>query len=255
MGSVARRFHALNRRLFRRVGRGEIRSALERIGLARGDTVWARISMRSLGYVSGGPQEVIEAIRDVIGEAGTLVTAAWPFAEPCQAERSKLFDVAETPSAAGLLSETLRRLPGACRSLHPIASVVAIGEAAEALTRGHEMARTPFGDESPYGRLASSAPRLLLVGAHLGGILYHVQDKVGFPNLYAPEPAVFESRDAQRRSRTIRTSVLRPDVAPVIILPGSRPETREYLLVADYALIFPLERERRLMEAGYLRFN
>lgn len=226
-----------------------------RLGLAPGDTVYAQVSMRSLGYVPGGPGEVVGAILDVIGPDGTLAMAAWPAADPTRIDPGVLFDVGETPSRAGLLSEALRTYPQAVRSLHPIASVAAVGARAIEITAGHDLSASPFGPSSPYGKIAQMGPRVLLVGAHMGGLLYHVQDRVGFPNLYSDEPIRIEIRDTKGSYRSITTPLLRGDVPPVVILPGSRPENRDYMLVPDYSLMFPADRERSVMDAGYLRFN
>jgi hypothetical protein len=255
MRHVARRLQSLNNRVFNRIASDEIRQGLASLGLAPGDTVCANVSMRSLGYVREGPGGVIAAILDIVGEAGTLVMAAWPWSDPSRIDRSAVFDLAATPSRMGLLSETLRSRPGAHRSLHPVASVVALGARAQALTSGHENSATPFGADSPYGKVAAAAPKLLIVGTGLGGILYHVMDRVGFPNLYTREPVEFEVRDAAGASGRLRTFLPLPGIPPVVILPGRRPENRDYLLIQDYALMFPSDREQRLLEAGYLRFN
>ena len=255
MAKVTRRLQSLNNRVFNRVTRPEIRDALISLGVSAGDTLYASVSMRGLGYVPGGPAEVIGAILDVIGSEGTLVMPTWPAADPARRDPEEAFDVAETPSKSGLLSEALRTFAGSRRSVHPVAPVSAIGARAAEVTAGHDIAPTPFGPSSPYARLFQMSPALLLVGTQMGGLLYHLMDKVAFPNLYRSEPCRFEVRDAKGSWRTMNSVIPRDDVPPVVILPGSRPENRDYLLVADYALMFPGEREQAIMEAGYLRFN
>ena len=255
MRQVARRLQSLNNRVFHRITRGELREALVHLGLVPGETVYARVSMRSLGFVTGGPAALIEAILDVVGPGGTLVTTAWPASEAACVDPSTLFDLRETPSRSGLFSEALRLYPGACRSLHPIASMVAVGARATDLMAGHDRCDRPFGPDSPYAGLWRAGPRLLLVGAHMGGILHHVQDRVGFPNLYQAGPVDIETIDARGVTGRVRTPLLKTGIPPVVILPGSRPENRDYLLIQDYAIIFPPQRERDIMEAGYLRFN
>ena len=255
MRQVARRLQSLNNRVFHRITRDELRESLARLGLAAGETVYARVSMRSLGFVTGGPAALIEAILEIVGPGGTLVTTAWPAGDAGRVDPSARFDLRETPSLSGLLSETLRLYPGACRSLNPIASMVAVGARASELMAGHERCERPFGPDSPYARLWRAQPRLLLVGTHMGGILHHVQDRVGFPNLYLAGLVDIETIDGQGVTGRVRTSLLRAGIPPVVILSGSRPENRDYLLIPDYALIFPPQRERDIMEAGYLRFN
>lgn len=255
MGPVASRFQSFNNRIFKRTTRDRLRADLQRLGLAPGDLVFANVSMRCLGFVRGGPPEVIGAILDTIGPSGTLVLPGWPQRDPATVDPRVPFDLEKTPSQAGALSEALRQHPGAERSLHPIASVIAAGAMARQIVEGHEAAATPFGDDSPYGRVAQRGPRLLLAGAHVGGILFHVQDRVGFPNLYTSDRAEFRVRDGRGSERTVTSLRLRADVPPVVILQGNRPESRDYMLVPDYALLFPPEREARVLEAGYLRHN
>ncbi len=254
MRPVSRRIQSLNNRVFKRITRERAREDLRALGLKPGDTVYARISMRSIGYASEGPEEIIGAIRDLIGENGTLLMPAWPSADPSYADAPMRFEVSATPSQCGLLSETMRGFAGALRSPHPVSSVVAIGARAAELLAHHEEAASPFGAGTPYGRLFGSPAKILLAGTHLGGLVRAVQDRVGFPNLYAETPRAFRVVDAQGRARDV-TSLVPGRTPPVVILPGNRPENRDYMLVTDYALMFPPGREQAVLEAGYLRFN
>ncbi len=252
---MSRPIRILHRKVFRRVKPEAIRDELRRIGLTSGSIVYAHISMRSLGYVPGGAATVLQVILDLLGGGGTLVMSSSPEPDPALISSSRSFDLNATPSGSGSVSEALRRHEGARRSLHPIAPLSAVGPAAAEIVEGHESSPTPFNVAGPYGRLAKLKPRLLLIGTHTGSLLYHVMDRVGFPNLYVEPAATFEAKDAGGKTRSIATPRLNPAVPPVVILPGSRPENRDYLLMADYALMFPPRREREVIEAGYLRYN
>ena len=46
---------------------------LREVGLEKGDTVMVHTSLKRMGYVCGGAQTVIEALMDVVGEAGTIM--------------------------------------------------------------------------------------------------------------------------------------------------------------------------------------
>jgi aminoglycoside 3-N-acetyltransferase len=232
-----------------------IRDGLEQIGLTSGPVLYAHVSMRSLGYVPGGAEAVLQVILDLLGRRGTLVMSSSPEPDPSRINSSRTFDLNTTPSGSGSVSEALRRHAGARRSLHPIAPLSAVGPAAAEIVEGHESSPTPFSADGPYGRLARLKPTLLLIGTHAGSLLYHVMDRVGFPNLYVEPTATFEARDAAGKTRRIATPRLNSAVPPVVILPGNRPENRDYLLMADYALMFPVHREREVIEAGYLRYN
>jgi len=91
MRPVARRIQSLNNRVFKRITRDRVREELRALGLEPGDTVYARVSMRSIGYAADGPAEIIGAIRDILGEAGTLLMPAWPAADPSRTDASVPF--------------------------------------------------------------------------------------------------------------------------------------------------------------------
>ena len=131
------------------VTRQEIAAGLRALGVAEGAQVLLHSSLKSFGYVVGGADAVIDAILDVVGPAGTLVCPTLTFRN-FEATRP-VFDSRTLPSNTGLITETLRRRPGALRSLHPLSSVAAFGAAAEELTAWHD--DTPCGPGTPYWKL------------------------------------------------------------------------------------------------------
>ena len=52
--------------------RESIATDLGRLGIARGDVVFLHSSLRSLGWVAGGAEAVIDAFLDVLGPEGLL---------------------------------------------------------------------------------------------------------------------------------------------------------------------------------------
>jgi len=127
-----------------------IKAALREIGLKRGDTVLVHSSLSSMGYVLGGPSTVIEAFLEVLDPTqGTLVLPTL-----CQKDIEKRFetwDIANSPSDVGRITEVGRLRPDAIRSDHPTHSVAAIGAHAEELVRDHGDA---YGRPSPWGPAA-----------------------------------------------------------------------------------------------------
>jgi len=82
-------------------------------------------SLSSLGCVEGGADAVIDALLDVLGPGGTLVVPTLTGTESLSAENPPRYDPDATPCWTGRVPETLRRRPGAMRSLHPTHSVAA----------------------------------------------------------------------------------------------------------------------------------
>jgi aminoglycoside 3-N-acetyltransferase len=153
---------------------------LRALGLSAGDTVLVHSSARSLGFVAGGAQAVVQALLDVLGTDGTLVVpahtpdnsdpAGWsnpPVPEawwPAIREQAPGFDRARTPSRwIGVIAETVRTWPGAVRSDHPQVSFAALGQRAAEVTDGHQL-DDALGERSPLGAIYRLDGKVLLLG-------------------------------------------------------------------------------------------
>ena len=121
------------------ITRARIAADLEKLGLQRGGLVLAHSSLKSIGWVEGGPETVIDALLDVLGPEGLLVFPSFQKGgEHKLLREGVVFDVRSTPTGQGLLPETFRRRPCAIRSLSPTHCLAACGPGAGALLAGHE---------------------------------------------------------------------------------------------------------------------
>jgi aminoglycoside 3-N-acetyltransferase len=155
-------------------------SDLRVLGVRSGDVVLAHASAKSLGFVVGGAQAVVQALLDVLGSDGTLVVpahtsdnsdpAAWrnpPVPEswwPVIREQAPGFDRSRTPSRwMGVIAETVRTWPGVSRSDHPQVSFAALGRHAAEVTRTHQL-DDALGEHSPLGAVYRLDGKVLLLG-------------------------------------------------------------------------------------------
>ncbi|MFE9652537.1 aminoglycoside N(3)-acetyltransferase [Micromonospora sp. NPDC006431] len=160
--------------------RASLAAQFRAIGVRPGGTVLVHASLRPLGFLCGGPEAVVLALRDVLGPAGTLVVpthtsdnsdpAGWtnpPVPADCwPVIRDELpgFDPAVTPSRfMGALAELVRTWPGARRSDHPHVSFAALGPAADRVVADHALADM-LGEGSPLARLYELDADVLLLG-------------------------------------------------------------------------------------------
>jgi aminoglycoside 3-N-acetyltransferase len=137
-------------------------------------------SMKSLGYVVGGVQAVVQALLGVLGPEGTLVVptqtgdnsdpSGWgnpPVPEdwwPVIREESPGYDASRTPSQwMGIIPEMVRTWPGAARSDHPWLSFAAVGKNAGLITGDHQL-DDALGDKSPLGAVYRLDGKVLLLG-------------------------------------------------------------------------------------------
>jgi len=180
------------------VTRSQLVADLQRIGLRHGDTVMIHASVKSIGWIVGGPRIVLEALFDVLSAQGTvMMLASWegnPYdlsdwteeQHAAMLEDWPPFDPEVTPAdhrELGILAEYLRTWPGAKRSTHPLASFVAVGQRAQWLTEHHE-AYYGMGPNSPLGRLCGDGGRILMLGAAFTNmtLLHHAEQLVDLPH-------------------------------------------------------------------------
>ena len=140
-------------------------------------------SLTAIGAVDGGAVTVVGSLLDAVGPGGTLMGyASWdrsPYEQTLNGRRMDEearrawppFDpaTAGTYRGFGLLNQFLVETPGALRSAHPDASMVAIGALAKELTKPHRLGEA-LGRGSPLERFVRSSGKVLLLGAPLDAV-------------------------------------------------------------------------------------
>lgn len=170
------------------VSKDDILRGLEELGVQCGDTLLVHSSMKSFGYVEGGPETVIAALREAVGLRGCIVV---PTLTLGTGEAPVTFDVRNSPSTSGLLTNVFRQMPEARRSLHPTSSAAAIGWAADEITRHH--GATPCGLTSPYGQVYLRGGSCVFLGAKFtSNTMAHVAEEIAD----LPYLRIAEFRDA-----------------------------------------------------------
>ena len=160
--------------------RETIAADLRALGLAAGDNVIVHSSIKSLGWVVGGAPTVVQALIDVVGDGGTIVTPSHSYGhtDPATWTNPKVrqdwipvirdalppFDPVTTPTThMGQIVEVFRTWPDTLRSRHPDVSFCARGANAEFVTADHTYELSQ-GDGSPLARLYDLDGRVLFIG-------------------------------------------------------------------------------------------
>jgi len=114
-------------------------SDLQNIGIKKGELLHLKVSLRAIGKIDGGPNTLIEALLETVGEKGTIVIDAFINAYPLPLSKDDKNKIAnnKTPSYAGALANAMINYPQAERSKHPIQKFAAIGFKAKELCDSH----------------------------------------------------------------------------------------------------------------------
>lgn len=174
-----------------RLDKAALVHGLRGTGLDRGDALFIHSSLKGLGYIDGGAMTVIDAFQELVGPEGTLVFPTFTIdgsMAATLADPDRVFDVVESSSTVGAITNAFRRMPGVHRSVHPTHSVAAWGRHAEWLTRDHHLATSNFGTDTPFGRFLEIKGKILGLGIGFGPVtFYHVVEDLHpglFPGVY-----------------------------------------------------------------------
>lgn len=215
----------------------EIITGLKALGILNGDIIFVHSSLRSLGFVEGGPGTVLAALRQVVGSKGTLIFPTYyqpggTIYTTCKIT-GYIFDPTIHGTSLGALPSAFLKLPNVERSLHPTHSVSAIGPKAHYITEAHHTATSTFGIGSPWERFLKLDGKLLGLGVNMGPItFYHLlEDILGktFP-LSVHLKEIYELPCRARNGEVIKVSVVPfdPNYTSWRIDDPSREDLRNY---------------------------
>ena len=159
--------------------REDIESGLRRMGLGEGDAVLLHSSLSSLGELQGGAEAVVEAFLGVLGPTGALMVPTF--------------------GDLGVVTRVVAGRPEAVASIHPLASVAAIGAAAEEICHDHWKAETAHGADTPYTRIADLGGYVCLLGVDQdrNTTLHTVEALLELPYLKTTEQISFATPEGE----------------------------------------------------------
>ncbi|WP_408736767.1 aminoglycoside N(3)-acetyltransferase [Acetobacter pomorum] len=169
------------------------------MGVQEASTLLVHSSLKALGWVSGGPAAVLQAMSSVVTARGNIVMpsqsqdltdpAGWE-APPVpldwfDAIRASMpaFDPQRTPSRdMGVIAELFRTWPEVLRSNHPTSSFAAWGAQSSDIIAEQSLT-DPFGVGSPLARLYDLNADILLIGVGFDccTALHHAE-RLAWPN-------------------------------------------------------------------------
>jgi aminoglycoside 3-N-acetyltransferase len=246
------------------ITKADLIHAFQSIGIEKGDVLLVHSSLSAIGYVENGPKDVVDALLEAIGVYGHLLMPNSPNAsfQLDYIRQLELFDVENSPSALGAISECFRKLPNAVRSAHPTEPVSCIGPEANWFVSDHFGQLTPYNSHSPFSKVIQRKGKILYLGVSLsnaGTNLHTLEDAVDdfpFP-VYAPEKFDVNVKFANGSTGKMETLVHNPeqskkrkcdDLLPLFLQEGA---LREVEIFQAHSLLFDAEAMFNVMLKAY----
>ncbi len=153
----------------KRTGYEDIRTHVGELGIGPGDRLCIHSRLLSFGRVEGGPDTLLAALRDAVGEAGTLCFPTFTM----NLDAKTVYSRKETPPhLMGALSQIAYTLPDAVRSGCPMHSYAAIGKDAALMMDAAQ--DQSVGPGSVFAVMQENGFKLLLLGCNFHEGATHV---------------------------------------------------------------------------------
>ncbi len=157
-----------------------LKRQLNTLGIKPGDNIIVHSSLKSMGWIAGGAQAVVEALMETVAQNGTIVMPAqsadnsepayWMLPPVPEAwhelirQSMPAYDPHLTHlRGMGKIADCFHRHPATIRSAHPAHSFMAWGKNA-ANWMGEHPIDDSFGMRSPLGKLYNADVKIVLIG-------------------------------------------------------------------------------------------
>ncbi|NRT78794.1 aminoglycoside N(3)-acetyltransferase [Clostridium beijerinckii] len=201
----------------------DIVNALKQLGVKSGQNIIVHTSMKSFGFVCGGPQIIIEALIELVGKDGTIImpTQTWKNMDPAYGvhweepiewwdiirDNWPAYDKDITPTnTMGAVAEMFRKWSGVLRSDHPVRSFAAWGKNAQYLINNHDLSDI-FGESSPIGKLYDLDGYVLLLGTGYdkNTSIHLADERADYPSKHMEKNSCAMMKDGERKWVTYST--------------------------------------------------
>src|SRR3989338_1633854 len=162
----------------------DIAKALRRCGIKKGDILFVHSDISAFGKLSTLDaafllKTLIDTLKESVGSAGTIImpTFTYSFTE------NKPYDMANSKSKVGILTEYFRKLPDVGRTTHADHSVAVWGKYKSELLR---IGKDTFGNDSIFGKLHKLNGKIIFFGAPFQSctFVHYIEQMHGVPYRY-----------------------------------------------------------------------
>jgi aminoglycoside 3-N-acetyltransferase len=158
--------------------RKHVAAQFKKCGVSQGDVLFLHCDALGIADLCGinfdqKSDALFEGILDLLGPEGTLILPTFTYS----ATKGEVYDVQETKSDVGLLTEQFRKKMGVKRSLNPVFSVAAIGDLSNDFA--FSSAIDCFGNDTCFGLLYKHNSWIFTLGCSFDRITFiHYVDQI-----------------------------------------------------------------------------
>ena len=197
----------------------EMLEGFHQVEVKQGDTIVVHTSYKSLGGVEGGVYAVIDGMQELVGPKGTVLFPAFNFQSWTE---THYFDVMETPSRMGMITEMARLRPGALRTPHPIYSFSVLGPLAGEFSQTEDV--EAYGPNSAFALFHRLNATIISIGLDFNNSFsmhHYIEYNVGCDYRRVKEfSGLYVGYDRSPQVRTYSMYVSKHDRVKTYIVPG-----------------------------------
>lgn len=168
---------------------GDILQLLAELGIKKGDVLMVHSDLAALGR----PPEhflqkkdlflskILGLFKEAVGPEGTILMPTFTYSFM----KSEMYDVDNTPSTAGVLTEFFRKQKNIIRTQNPNLSFAVWGKEKDFFING--LSHDSYGPDSVFGKMLKKKAKILLFGASFKGgttFVHHIEYMFGVPYRY-----------------------------------------------------------------------
>ncbi|NOY98839.1 MAG: AAC(3) family N-acetyltransferase [Chloroflexi bacterium] len=197
----------------------QLLTGFRQTSVQKGDTIMVHTSYKSLGGVEGGVDTVIDVMLELVGPDGTVLFPNFNFQSWTE---THYFDVLETPSRMGAITEIARLRPDALRTPHPIYSFAVLGRRKEEFAASDDV--EAYGPNSAFARFHKTDGTIVSIGLDFNSTFsmhHYIEYNVGCDYRRVKEfSGIYVGYDRQPQIKTYSMFVRKNKYVKTYIVPG-----------------------------------
>jgi len=213
----------------------DFKAALDALGVKPDTKVVVHSAYASLGGVEGGPETIVNVLADLLKDEGLLMMPGFDFPHYFDRSERKYFDVKESPSCVGIITDIFRKRKDVFRSLNPSHSISVLGEKNIDWVKDHHLTLT-MGDKSPLGKLEEADGYALMIGCPGSVTFMHVVETSHRVHCLGYRTEEFQVKDAEGKMHNVRTWGWRNKTCPAYNTNAIYDHMRKYGSITEVML-------------------